>query len=336
MDADSQRHQNFMERLARFIKGSNKAEEQEAFNLLFDFYSKKKHNREQFTPAEKEQLGEELFQRISHTVDLGARSPLKNVHTRVIHLSRVWWIAATLVFVLLAAGAGYLWAPQVKQYVSAWIQIEKTVPPGKRQQYQLPDGTQAWLNSGSTLTYPRFFLGHSREVVLSGEAFFKVRHDAEHPFIIHAGGLSTRVLGTSFNVKAYGQFSQTVVTVVSGRVQVSLNDHVLSTLTANQEICVDQHSGTFDLKKQADSTSRLSWRTGSLVFDNMPLNEVLITLSNHYNVSFNTGEINLNGQYLTAEFKPDASLWQVLDVIMKINKFNFMQNSSGIIVSKKE
>ncbi len=334
MDADSQRHQNFMERLARFIKGSNKAEEQEAFNLLFDFYSKKKHNREQFTPAEKEQLGEELFQRISHTVDLGARSPLKNVHTRVIHLSRVWWIAATLVFVLLAAGTGYLWAPQVKQYVSAWIQIEKTVPPGKRQQYQLPDGTQAWLNSGSTLTYPRFFLGHSREVALSGEAFFKVRHDDKHPFIIHTDDIATRVLGTSFNVNAYRQYGHTVVTVATGRVQVSKDNYVLSTLTANQEITVDNQSGKFSLTKKVETATRLAWRSGRLVFDNTPLDEVLATLANHYSVSFDTLQVNLNGQYLTAEFGADASLWQVLNVIIQINKLNFTINKNTVVVSR--
>ena len=333
MDADSQRHQNFMERLARFIKGSNKAENQEAFNLLFDFYSKKKHTREQLTPAEQEQTGEELFQRISQTANLRSRSPFRPVRTRVVHFSRGWWIAATLIFVLLAAGAGYLWVPQVKQYVSTWIRIEKKVPPGKREQYQLPDGTRVWLNSGSVLTYPRFFLGHSREVALSGEAFFRVEHDAEHPFIIHTDKIDTRVLGTSFNVNAYTQYGQTVVTVATGRVQVSKDDHVLSTLTANQEITVDNQSGRFSLTKQANTAARLAWRSGRLIFDNTPLYEVLATLANHYSVSFDTLQVNLNGQYLTAEFGADASLWQVLNVIIQINKLNFTVTKNTVVVS---
>jgi len=331
-----QRHQHFLNRLANFIKGSNTDEDREAFHLLYGFYAKKRNAKENLTTSEKEQLGEELFKKISRALDLDQRSPVKTCRPRAVRLIRPWMIAASLTFILMAAGAGYLWIPQVQQSLTAWIQVEKTVPPGHRQQYELPDGTRVALNAGSTLTYPRFFLGHSREVTLSGEAFFQVAHDAEHPFIIHSGSLSTRVLGTSFNVKAYEQLHQATVTVASGRVQVSLDEQVLSTLTDHQEISVDQHSGKFSLKSQVDLVSRLAWRAGSLVFDNTPLNEVLITLSNQYNVSFNIENADLNGQYLTAEFKPDASLWQVLDVIIKINKLNFMENSGGIIVSGRK
>ncbi len=330
----SQKHQHFVNRLTRFIKGSNAPEDREAFRLLFDFYFQKKHKK--FTSVGKEQLKGELFQRIDRKLGLERQSPLQPVGLRAVRLNRAWWIAAALFFILLATGAGYMWIPEVKQYVTALIQVKKTVPPGEKQQYTLPDGTCVWLNAGSALTYPRFFVGHSREVALSGEAFFEVTHDAEHPFMIHSGDITTRVLGTSFNVKAYEQFRHTVITVATGRVQVSKDNQVLSTLTANQEISVDNQSGKFKLKGGIETTSRLAWQSGRLVFDNTPLEEVFATLSNQYNVSFNTAKTNLQEQYLTAEFETKESLKQILDVIIQINKLNFTTKDNLIVVSAQK
>ncbi len=74
---------------------------------------------------------------------------------------------------------------------------------GQKVQVLLPDGTKVWINSGSTLRYPKTFHGKTREVHLTGEAFFDVTHDKNHPFIVSTSEINIRVLGTAFNVSAY-------------------------------------------------------------------------------------------------------------------------------------
>ncbi|MDP9080211.1 MAG: DUF4974 domain-containing protein [Bacteroidota bacterium] len=94
---------------------------------------------------------------------------------------------------------------------------------GKRIQSTLPDGSVVWLNSGSSIKYAGYSQSGKREVTLNGEAYFDVKHDAEHPFIVHAGKLNVVVLGTAFNVKAYNSDAFIETTLIRGKVEI-LND----------------------------------------------------------------------------------------------------------------
>lgn len=107
-------------------------------------------------------------------------------------------------------------------------QIQRTsqpIQPGKLAKVVLPDGTEAYLYASSKLTYPSSFVGDTRDVVLEGEAYFKVTHDASHPFIIHTAGAETRVLGTELNVRAY-HGEPLHVALVTGVAEVTKNGNV--------------------------------------------------------------------------------------------------------------
>ncbi len=97
---------------------------------------------------------------------------------------------------------------------------EVTVGHGSRSRIQLPDGSQVWINSGSTLTYDNFSKSNTREVQLNGEAYFDVVRDPEHPFIVHTSGIDIKVLGTAFNVKAYKSESTIEATLIHGSIEV--------------------------------------------------------------------------------------------------------------------
>lgn len=88
----------------------------------------------------------------------------------------------------------------------------------------LSDGTKVWLNSETELKYPVRFTGNTREVSVKGEAYFEVKRDTLHPFIVHTPYSDTKVLGTSFNVSAYKDETTTTITLVSGKVEV-YNQH---------------------------------------------------------------------------------------------------------------
>lgn len=116
-----------------------------------------------------------------------------------------------------------------------------SVQNGSRTKLLLPDGTSVWLNGDSKLYYDHSFSGKTREVRLEGEAFFDVVKDAKRPFIVRAGKISIRVLGTAFNVKFYKEDKNIETTLLRGKIEVSGNtkdagSHII--LTPNQKLII--------------------------------------------------------------------------------------------------
>ncbi len=95
--------------------------------------------------------------------------------------------------------------------------------PASKSSIQLPDGTQVWLNADSKISYPEKFLGETREISLSGEAYFDVVKDPSRPFIIHTNTLDVKVLGTAFNVRSYPDEKTTETALIRGSVQIILH-----------------------------------------------------------------------------------------------------------------
>ena len=102
--------------------------------------------------------------------------------------------------------------------------VTYTSRPGERKSLQLPDGSVVLLNAGTTIKFSPGFNVTNREVFLKGEAYFKVTHNAQKPFIIHTNYINVKVLGTEFNVKAYPEDKTTEATLIRGSVEVTLND----------------------------------------------------------------------------------------------------------------
>ncbi|MEO5562373.1 MAG: FecR domain-containing protein, partial [Chitinophagaceae bacterium] len=104
----------------------------------------------------------------------------------------------------------------------------------------LEDSTQVWLNAASSLEFPDHFDSNTREVYLSGEAFFDVKHADKIPFIIHTGNISTTVLGTAFNIKAYTGQKNITISVSRGKVRVTRTDGWEMTLTKGQQVKLNE------------------------------------------------------------------------------------------------
>ncbi|HRQ51100.1 MAG TPA: FecR domain-containing protein, partial [Agriterribacter sp.] len=129
----------------------------------------------------------------------------------------------------------------------------------ERKTVQLPDGTQVWLSPSTLLEYPPAFEGGTREVKLSGEAFFEVAHDASQTFIITSDNIQTKVLGTSFNIQAYHNQKKIAVMVVTGKVKISnlgaeKNKMENIEIAANQKVVFDKNTDRF-IKEDADTVA---------------------------------------------------------------------------------
>ncbi|MDR0394590.1 MAG: FecR family protein [Tannerella sp.] len=158
-----------------------------------------------------------------------------------------------------------------------------STPRGKDFKVSLSDGTEIWLNAESRLEYPATFTGKQREVRLTGEAYFKVAPDKDRPFLIRTNHLQTRVLGTEFNVCSYSA-SNSHVTLIDGSVEVAAEqgtDFIRIVPGEDAALCDD---GSF-LVKEVDMSSYIYWKEGYFYYDNMTLEDIMLSLGRWYNVT---------------------------------------------------
>ncbi|MUP36754.1 MULTISPECIES: FecR family protein [Labilibaculum] len=176
--------------------------------------------------------------------------------------------------------------------VESWAEIHS--PIGSRVKFQLPDGTQGWLNSGSTIKYPVNF-AQNRKVEMSGEAWFDVVHINSDGFRVLTPYLDVKVLGTQFNVNAYDDDITTGVILERGKVIVLGKDEsVKGELDPNQQLIYNKSTKKL-VKSCIDAKSYTSWKEGLLIFKNATMAEIAKRLERRYNV-----EIILHGDALKA------------------------------------
>ncbi|MFA6726647.1 MAG: FecR family protein [Prevotella sp.] len=156
-----------------------------------------------------------------------------------------------------------------------------TVPVGERMTIMLADGTKVIANSRTKLVYPKSFKGDTREIMVNGEAFFDVAHDAEHPFIVKTDGFNVKVLGTRFNITNYNTSSSHVV-LVQGSVELTTksNDVVKMKPSDKVEVC----NGAFTSKSQVDPNDYTCWMDGVMNLHGEGIQMIAQRLSQHYGV----------------------------------------------------
>lgn len=186
---------------------------------------------------------------------------------------------------------------------------------------QLPDGSHFSLNAHSLIAYPEKFDRNTREVSLTGEAFFEVSHNPQRPFIVHAQGMDIKVTGTSFNVKTMNDGEFVVVSVNTGNVVVypagsADNKAIHTALSAGEKATYNSQNHSI-AKGVNDDLNLLSWKTGILIFRESRLNEVIKSLEKKYNVTFVVNNSDIYNQRLTARFE-NESLADVLESLSLI------------------
>lgn len=137
-----------------------------------------------------------------------------------------------------------------------------TVPRGAEYQLTLSDGTRVWLNAETELKYPVTFTGEVREVVLEGEAYFEVAKNSARPFVVKSEKLEIKVLGTSFNVKAYPQETQQA-TLVEGKVKINAGSHSRELQPGEQ---LNYLAGEPEVRK-VDVRAYVAWKDQRFVFN---------------------------------------------------------------------
>ncbi|WP_430974405.1 FecR family protein [Sunxiuqinia rutila] len=161
-------------------------------------------------------------------------------------------------------------------------QVQVEAPLGGQLVAELPDGSKAWLNSGSTLNYPAVFSREKREVEMSGEIYFQVAK-GEEPFFVKNLGPTIQVHGTEFNVHAYENEENVTVALAEGKISLNSNGQQLEVIPG-EVVTFNRASEQLD-KQKDDIYPYTCWREGRYIFRNASLGSVLRTLERRYNVS---------------------------------------------------
>ncbi|WPQ62421.1 FecR domain-containing protein [Chitinophaga sancti] len=154
---------------------------------------------------------------------------------------------------------------------------------GNKYRIILADGTIVWLNNASSLRYPVQFTSKTREVLLTGEAYFEIATDARHPFIVKTGHQNVEVLGTHFNINAYHSEDSIVTTLLEGKIRVYDSRKPTEALVVHpsqQTVFQDQRISVTAVP--ADTSLAVGWKNGLFSFDNTPVKDALEEIARWY------------------------------------------------------
>lgn len=240
---------------------------------------------------------------------------------------RIWLAAASLAIVFLTSGwlaTALRPAPEMLIRNNAWEKVENLT---------LADGTQLSLNRGAQLIYPEKFAGSTREIFLSGEAYFDVAHDRNHPFIVRAGDLKIKVLGTRFNIEAYPDSETITTTLLEGSVEVeSRLSRQCIRMVPSQQLSYDIQSGEMKLSTLPDSEEPIRWKDNVWVLHQTPFTQVCHRLEQMFNVKIVIMNDKFIGKKFTGEFRFGDSLESILEVIRITTPFTYERDEDTIIL----
>ena len=242
----------------------------------------------------------------------------------------------------------------------AWQIQTIEVPYGSKSRVVLPDCSVVNLNSGSSLKYSSSdFKSNSRSVFLTGEGYFSVTKDSERPFYVTTDGIKLKVLGTTFNLKAYPDEETEEATLVSGKVEIYASSDKTEigkpiVLKPNQkavflksekrilpvdEAMISQTISPVKLqavKLQPKSLTEqtISWKENELVFNNEPFSSLVTRIERWYNVEILVNYPELNSARFTGKFDRET-LEQVLKALVTVTPFNYSIKQNLITISEK-
>ncbi len=244
--------------------------------------------------------------------------------------------------------------------------IRYSVPMGSRSHIELPDGSQVWLNSGSTLRCPANFSATKREVFLSGEAFFEVEHNAKRPFMVNTDLIRIDVLGTAFNVKAYPDEDIIETSVRSGKVKVLpvgdqeqyqspvilTRDHQLRVhrdkpdlnkmIPLNEDESPERKTeklepvriSRLEIERPGQPEQIFSWVENRLVFQSQKLSDLSSRMARWYNARIEIRDSSLKEVRFTGAFE-NETLGQALEALSVAEPFYYLIRKDRVVIDSK-
>ena len=218
--------------------------------------------------------------------------------------------------------------------------ITASTPRGGMYQITLPDGSRAWMNADTKISFPAQFIGKERKILLSGEAYFEVAKNKEKPFIVESEGQQVEVLGTHFNISAYkGEGIKT--TLLEGSVKVMQRNSGLAlpgtTLPNNEGVVLKPNQQAILSDNgikciQVDPSLAIAWKNGLFAYKNASLEYVMQQISRWYNVDVVYETQDLKERQLTGSVSRYDQVSGILKVIENTGEAHFKIEGKKIVV----
>ncbi|WP_234734191.1 FecR family protein [Tellurirhabdus bombi] len=319
---------NESERVRHWLTESNEQQEFSRFERIWETAGQLKHKASDTpapvdtdaawakmkgrmkAPAETEKpVGIKLDLQPERKEEPTIEAQIRPLPTRPRSTWTAYWRVAAAVVLLMSLG-WFGWRELRQQQTPDLVAQVAVKSKNKTVERLLPDGTKVFLNKDSRIDYPERFAADSREVVLTGEAFFEVKPDAARPFRIKAGQATIQVLGTSFSVRAYTKDVE--VAVKTGKVQFAVKKQQIF-LTKNEQARYDVAKDTIQRAPRFDP-NLFAYKTGQLLFENERLEDIVRTLSTVYRTDIRLSNAKLANCRLTVGFDHNQSIDSVLTI----------------------
>lgn len=268
--------------------------------------------------------------------DLNLKTLRLKPPARVRHI-KLWQIAASIALIACIGVFAYQYRSAFKSSRGQLSYVVNKTPKGAIQKIFLADGSLVWVNAGSVFKYPKKFEGKVRRVELvDGQVFFDIKHMADHPFVVKTGKINITVLGTSFDVKSYKNEKTTKVSVLTGKVGISVDGRVNKPaimLLPTQQIVLN--NVTDNVIKGTTKTEAIdSWRKNMLIFEDENLDVVFKALERKYNTKITVENKELLDQHISIKLNAQP-INNILDVLSFTKHFKYeMPNDSTVIIKK--
>lgn len=272
-------------------------------------------------------FSEEELDYLWERLDIGRGKGAKLANAKTTRLAGWLYRAAAVLLIPLLIASAWLFYQNTqlksfnKESIGRLAGVYNTVaaPVGGRAKAVLPDGSEVWLNSGSSVQYPVLANPAYREVKLTGEAFFKVVKNPHQPMFVHAPGVQVKVYGTTFNMNAYDE---------NGVIETILIDGAISLVKLNKEGDpesteykmkpgevgrLNRQQNTISIDRAANPEVFTGWVNGKYVFRNQSFRNILKRLEKIHNVTFVLEDKSLGDYSFNATFED-----QNIDRIMEI------------------
>lgn len=238
---------------------------------------------------------------------------------------------AALFMLAFALGVLYYTLPE-KEKVQEIKWLTFSTKPGVKSSLTLSDGTVVKLNARSSIRYMQNFVGDTREVFLEGEAFFEVAHDPLKPFIVHTKDISTKALGTTFNIHA-GTDEKITVSLVSGKVEVRSAEvpEFVDYLTPGEQINTFAKGKSWE-KGAFEQDVVMAWLDQTIIFDDTPLPDAIKILEDWFGVTITLNHFKDENLTLSGKFKGET-LKNILEGLSYTARFSYEINGKEIQIN---
>ncbi|RFZ83038.1 FecR family protein [Mucilaginibacter terrenus] len=300
-----------------------------------------------------------MFQRIKSKITLPEQAADEIVEEPTGRNVLAMWIRVVAAAFIVAVGGGLLYYMMDRGPGNDYATLQLTETPTRvKSKLVLSDGSEVTLNSQTELRYPAEFKGKTREVFLSGEAFFDVKKDAQHPFIVHAGNMSIKVLGTAFNIRSYKNDAASETTLIRGAIEVTLtdrpNDRII--LKPNEKLVLkstpltkvahkkhkvsvnpDSVNTSYALTsltylRANDSTVvETSWVNNKLVFKDKEFSGIATQMERWYGIKIKFKNDDAKDYHFTGVFEKET-VFQALKALQMIEPFTYKQKNNTIYI----